>query len=207
MITVYGRANSSNVRKVLWLLDELGVTFDRLDYGRGYQSTRTPEFLALNPNGLVPTIVDGDTVIWESHAILRYLAARYGPDSWYPAELGRRAIVEQWLDWQIAHVQGPMRDLFFGLHLDAAPENAPERIAKAAETTNQLFGILDQQLQKTGAYVAGAEPTIADCALGMMVHRWYALDVPRADLNAIKRYHDLLSTRPAFQKAILNAGP
>lgn len=207
MLTLYGRANSSNVRKVLWLIGELNLEVNRLDYGRGFKSTQTPEYLALNPNGLVPTLVDGDFVLWESHAIMRYLATKHGAESWYPSALHHRAIVDQWLDWQLAHLLRPMHGLFFGVHLKAEPENDPQRIAAAASEANRLFGIFDQQLQKTGGYAAGRDPTIADCALGMMVHRWYALDIERADLPAIERYYKALSERPAFQTAILNAGP
>ncbi|RIA56848.1 glutathione S-transferase family protein [Dichotomicrobium thermohalophilum] len=203
MITIYGRANSSNVRKVLWLAEELGLEVDRRDYGRGYAPTDTPEFKALNPNAKVPVMDEDGFILWESHAILRYLAAKYGPE-WYPADLRARAIVDQWMDWLIIELQEPVRRIFFALHVKPGsdPEGMPQHEAESAKACS----ILDAQLQKTGAYVAGAQPTIADCAIGMMVHRWYYFDIQRPNLPALEAYYERLKTRPAFQGPILNAG-
>ena len=120
MITIYGRTTAWNVRKVLFFLEDAGIPYERLDYGRGFAATNTPEFLALNPNGLVPVLVNDDVTIWESHAILRYLAAKLGPASYYPADLKHRAIVDQWLDWKIAHVSSAIRPLFFRYFLKRA---------------------------------------------------------------------------------------
>jgi len=203
MITIYGRANSSNVRKVLWLTEELGLDIDRQDYGRGYAPTDTPEFRALNPNAKVPVMDEGDFVLWESHAILRYLAAKYGP-AWYPSDLRERAIVDQWLDWLVIELQEPVRRLFFALHVK--PGSDPEGIPRHEADSARACRILDAQLQKTGAYVAGQQPTIADCAIGMMVHRWYYFDISRPSLSALEAYYDLLKARPAFQGPILGQG-
>lgn len=203
MITIYGRANSSNVRKVLWLAEELGLGIDRRDYGRGHAPTDTPEFKALNPNAKVPVMDEDGFILWESHAILRYLAAKYGPE-WYPADLRARAIVDQWMDWLVIELQEPVRRIFFALHVKPGsdPEGMPQHEAESARACS----VLDAQLQKTGAYVAGAQPTIADCAIGMMVHRWYYFDIQRPSLPALEAYYERLKARPAFQGPILNAG-
>lgn len=200
---IYGRANSSNVRKVLWLAGELGLTLDRRDYGRGFAPTDTPEFRALNPNSKVPVMDEDGFILWESHAILRYLAAKQGPH-WYPADLRQRAIVDQWLDWTVAEFQDPVRKLFFALHVNpgSSPEQVPQVEAEAAQAAN----ILEGQLHDTGAYVAGTQPTIADCAIGMMVHRWYFFDISHPDLPAVAAYYALLKERPAYQRAVLSAG-
>jgi len=203
MITIYGRANSSNVRKVLWLAEELGLEIDRHDYGRGYAPTDTPAFRALNPNAKVPVMDEDGFILWDSHAILRYLAAKYGPE-WYPAELHHRAITDQWLDWLVIELQEPVRKLFFAMHVNPGSdrEGIPHYEAESAKACE----ILDEQLQQTGAYVAGAQPTIADCAIGMMVHRWYVFDISRPDLPALEAYYERLKARPAFQGPILGAG-
>jgi len=203
MMIIYGRANSSNVRKVLWLAGELGLPVDRRDYGRGYAPTDSPEFRALNPNAKVPVMDEDGFILWESHAMLRYLAARHGP-TWYPADLRARAIVDQWLDWMVIEFQEPVRKLFFSLHVNPGsnPEQVPQAEAEAARAAN----ILEGQLQATGAYIAGPAPTIADCSIGMMVHRWYTLDVQRPDVPAVSAYYERLKTRPAYQGPILSAG-
>jgi len=203
MITIYGRANSSNVRKVLWLAEELGLEIDRHDYGRGYAPTDTPAFRALNPNAKVPVMDEDGFILWDSHAILRYLAAKYGPE-WYPAELHHRAITDQWLDWLVIELQEPVRKLFFAMHVN--PGSDREGIPRYEAESAKACEILDEQLQQTGAYVAGAQPTIADCAIGMMVHRWYVFDISRPDLPALEAYYERLKARPAFQGPILGAG-
>ncbi len=202
MITIYGRANSSNVRKVLWLAEEIGLEIDRRDYGRGYAPTDTPAFRALNPNAKVPVMDEDGFILWESQAILRYLAAKYGPD-WYPAELQHRARVEQWLDWVMGEIHEPLRQLFFALHVK--PGSDPEGIPAAEEQAARLCTILDAQLERT-PYIAGEQPTIADCALGMMVHRWFFMDIKRPALPALEAYYERLKARPPYQGPVLAAG-
>lgn len=203
MIILYGRTNSSNVRKVLWLAGELGLQIDRRDYGRGFTPTNTPEFKKLNPNAKVPVLDDGGFVLWESHAILRYLAAKHGPE-WYPADLHQRAIIEQWLDWVLSEFQEPLRKLFFAFHME--PGKNADQVPQAEKDCVQRAAILEGQVEKTGAYIASDTPTIADCAAGMMVHRFFALDITRPSLPALEAYYARLKQRPAFQGPILNAG-
>ncbi len=200
---IYGRTSSSNVRKVLWLADELGLRYERRDYGRGFAPVDTPEFRALNPNAKIPVIDDEGFIVWESHAILRYLAAKHGPD-WYPGDLHERAIVDQWLDWVMSAFQEPVRKLFFSLHVN--PGSNPEQVPQAETDSAALAAILDAQVRNAGAYITGPQPTIADCAAGMMVHRWYALDLARPRLPALEGYYERLKQRPAFQSAIVSAG-
>ncbi|MGI9384510.1 MAG: glutathione S-transferase family protein [Methyloligellaceae bacterium] len=201
MLTIYGRANSINVRKVLWLCEDLGLAFERHDYGRGYQDTNTPEFLKLNPNALVPTIVDGDTVVWESNTIMRYLAAKHGPAELYPADIVARALVDQWMDWQLATLQPAMAAMFHGQWLKN-PDFSEAQIAASKERTAKLFEILNGQLEKTGAYVAGPDCTIADMAVGPAVHRWFTLapELPRP--AAVDAYYDRIAERPGCQKYV-----
>ena len=200
---IYGRANSSNVRKVLWLAEELGLPYDRRDYGRGYAPVNTPEFKSLNPNAKIPVMDEDGFILWESHAILRYLAATHGPE-WYPDNLRERAIVDQWLDWMVIELQEPVRKLFFAFHVQ--PGSNPEQVPQAEAEAARAVSILEGQLQKTGAYIAGPQPTIADCAIGMMVHRWYYFDIDRPVMSAVADYYERLKARPAYQGPILSAG-
>jgi glutathione S-transferase len=201
MITIYGRLTAWNVRKVLFFLEDVGIPYERLDYGRGFSPTNTPEFLALNPNAMVPVLVDGGTVIWESHTILRYLAAKNGPESYYPSALDRRAFADQWLDWKIAHVSPAMRPLFFR-HFLKMGEFTDREVEEAEAECARLFTILDGQLGKTGAYVAGHDITIADSAIGMAVHRWLSLPLKRPALTHVDRYYEMLSRLPSYEKTV-----
>jgi glutathione S-transferase len=190
----------------LFFLEEVGLPYERLDFGRGYTSTSTPEFLALNPNAMVPVLVDGDVTLSESHTILRYLAAKYGPASYYPTDLAQRAKVDQWLDWKLSNIPEPIRPLFFR-HFLKMGEFTDHEVAKAEAECVKFFTILDQHLEKTGAYVAGPNLTIADCAVGMAAHRWLNLPLDRPELPSLARYYRTLSERPAYQKTILIGMP
>ena len=207
MFTIYGRPNSSNVRKVLWLCEEIGQTsYERLDYGRGFKPIDSPEYVSLNPNRVVPTLVDGDLVLWESNAILRYLATKHGPDDIYPADPLARARVEMWLDWQLTTLITGVRNLFQGLHVKDPAYTAPEQLEAAGQLTSNSMEILDANLSATGAYVAGDRLTIADCAVAMFVHRWYVLPIERQEFKALEAYYERLKQRGAFQKWILEQG-
>ncbi|MDA7947960.1 MAG: glutathione S-transferase family protein [Hyphomicrobiaceae bacterium] len=208
MFTIYGRPNSSNVRKVLWLCAEIGQTdYQRIDCGRGFESCDTPEYAELNPNKLVPTFVDGDLVIWESNAILRYLAAKYGEDSIYPGDLATRAMVDQWMEWQTTTSNVGIRDLFFGLIVKDPSATGEDTLSKAHAQATQAMTLLDAQLAKTGAFVTGENFTIADCALGIFVNRWFSLPIDRPDLSALATYYDRLKSRKAFEETVIAGGP
>ena len=207
MFTVYGRANSSNVRKVLWLLAEIGIDdYERLDYGRGYTPCSSPEYLALNPNAVVPTLVDGDLVIWESNTILRYLATKHGPEEIYPSGLVARVRVEQWMDWQLTTAITGIRTLFQGLHVKDPAFTDPAGLEKALAQATHAMGILDTHLAKANAFIAGDALTIADCALAMFVHRWYALPIERKEYAALGAYYARLKEREPFQTWIVGQG-
>ena len=174
MLKILGKASSINVRKVLWTCAELNLPFIREDWGAGFRPTSDPEFLALNPNGMVPVIEDGDFVLWESNSIIRYLAAQYGGDALYPANPKTRARVDQWIDWQATDLNRSWSYAFMALarhspaHQDAASIDASRRAWAF------YMGILDARLAATKAYVAGDAFTLADIAIGLSVNRWFA---------------------------------
>ena len=199
-LRILGRANSFNVRKVLWACDEIGIPFVREDWGRGHRSTDDPEFRALNPTGQVPVVIDGDLVLRESNTIIRYLAARHGADALYPADPAGRARIEQWMDWCAYDVTHALRGAFLGGQLGEPPWNNDWFVAQGREDLTALMRFLDTHLADSGPYVAGETFTLADMPVGLTVNRWFMLDgLDRPALTALTKYYDLLTERPAFQ--------
>jgi glutathione S-transferase len=200
MLQVLGRTSSINVRKVLWACEEIGLSCDRSDWGLGFRSTQTPEFLALNPNALVPVIVEdgGAFVLWESNTICRYLAARHGRHDLLPAEPRARAHVEQWMDWQVGELNSAWRYAFMAL-VRKSPAHADAAAVEASRVDwNRHMQILDGQLAKTGAYAAGSEFTLADIVLGLAVHRWAMTPIDKPTLPAVAAYVERLRERDGF---------
>ena len=195
---VLGRASSINVRKVLWTLDELGLAHEREDWGMGFAPTDRPDFLALNPNGLVPVLIDDQGPLWESNTICRYLAHRHGDGALLPADPRGRARVEQWMDWQATELNGAWRYAFLALARKTPGFDDPASIEASATAWNRAMGILERQLATTGAYAAGERFSLADVVLGLSTHRWAATPIAHADLPAVRAYYDRLRERGAF---------
>jgi glutathione S-transferase len=191
MLRILGKASSINVRKVLWTCEEIGLPYERQDQG--------PE-LAHNPNGLVPVIVDGDFVLWESNTILRYLAGYYGTPSLLPLEPRARAEVEKWIDWQATEFNSAWRYAFVSVVRKHPAFDDPRQIAASIRDWTRMLGILDDQLAATGAFVAGAGFTLADIPIGLSVNRWFLTPIERPSFPAVEAYYERLSTRPAFRK-------
>ena len=162
MLKVLGRPNSFNVRKVLWLCTELGIPYDREDWGRGYTPTSTPEFLKLNPWAQIPVVIDGDLVMRESNAIIRYLAAKHGAEALYPTDLAARFKVEQWMDWVAYDLTHAMRGAFLGGQLQEAPWNNEWFVGQGRRDFTECIALVEAELAKTGGYSAGAggEPVV-----------------------------------------------
>jgi glutathione S-transferase len=207
-IRILGRANSFNVRKVLWLCDEIGLPYIREDFGRGFQPTSTPEFLRLNPTGQVPVVIDGDTVLRESNAIIRYLASRHRADTLFPADPAGRARIEQWMDWVAYDVTHALRGAFLGGQLREPPWNNPWFIAQGKADLTGLMDLLDGHLRETGPYVVGGAFTLADIPIGLVVNRWFMIDgLDRPPFPGLAAYYDLLGERPAYRKHGRNGLP
>jgi glutathione S-transferase len=201
-ITVWGRKDSSNVQKVVWCCDELGVGFERIDIGGRFGGNKESPYLRLNPNGLVPTIKDGDFILWESNSVVRYLTEKYGRGKLTCAAPEERANCNRWMDWQLTTVGPAMAPLFQGLvrtppekRDSAALENSRQKAARA-------WGILNDYLDGK-PYVAGNEFTMGDIPLGVWVYRWFQLPVERPELSHLKAWYDRLCRRPGFQKHIM----
>jgi glutathione S-transferase len=207
MLRILGKASSINVRKVLWTCAELGLVFEREDWGSGFASTRQPQFLALNPNAMVPVIVDDELVLWESNTICRYLAGRYGDGGLLARDPAARARVEQWMDWQATELNNSWRYAFMALVRNSAAHTDPAQIEHGIAQWNRHMGILDKQLDKTGAYAAGAHFTLADIVLGLSLNRWLMTPMPRPDYPALDAYLSRLMERPGFLEFGRNGTP
>jgi glutathione S-transferase len=198
MLTILGRANSINVRKVLWLCGELGLEYEREDWGQGFRDVNDPGYLTLNPNGLVPVIRDGDFVLWESDAIVRYLAQREGRGDLYPADLQQRAVVEQWMNWYGTNFAQSFRYAFHAL-IRKNPAFADQtRIDSSLRACAARVAILDAHLARTGPYVAGPDFTLADILMGAGVNRWMHMPADKPPCPAVAAYYERLSARPAY---------
>ena len=213
MLRIWGRANSVNVQKVLWCCGELGLPFERIDAGMAFGQVNTPEYRAMNPNGRVPTLVDDGFVLWESNAILRYLALREaeraptGPaHTLYPTGAQHRARVERWLDWTLATLQPAERPLFWGLVRTAPEARDMAEIAAAARATAAAWQVVEGQLAHGQPFIEGKTFTLADIVLGAYVRRWFGIAVPeRPELPALAAWYLRLEERPAFQQYLAPA--
>ncbi len=199
MLRILGRATSINVRKVLWACVEIGIPFEREDWGAGFKSTDTPEFLAMNPNGMIPVIEDGDFTLWESNTIIRYLATCYGMAALYPPEAGARARVDQWIDWQASELNRSWSYAFMSLVRQSPSHQDAEALAAGCADWSGRMRILDRQLASTGAYVAGERFSLADIPIGLSVNRWFETPFEQPHLPAVKDYYERLSSRPGFR--------
>jgi glutathione S-transferase len=203
MLRILGRESSGNVQKVLWLLAELDVAYAREDYGGKFGGNKTPEFLQLNPNGAVPTLVDGPVVLWESNSILRYLANRYGPTALYPTDPLSRAHCEKWMDWQLGTLNRVMGPLYITLVRTPPAERDPVQIARDSERAAELFATLEPVLAHSD-YVAGDELSLADISLGMFAHRWLSLEIERPKPTPrLRSWLDRLATRRGFHDHVI----
>jgi len=203
MLRVLGRKKtSSNVQKVLWCLDELKIPFTREDFGGEFGGNRTPEFLKLNPNGVVPTLIDGDAVIWESNTILRYIANRFGPTLLYPLDPMLRADCERWMDWQLGTLNPCLTPLYVSLIRTPPERRDPAALEENSRRASALFALLDAALQDR-RYITGNNLTLADIALGALGYRWHNLDVNRAAVTPhLKTWMNRLADRPAFRQHV-----
>lgn len=200
-----GRLTSINVRKVLWTAAQLGLELEREDWGAGFRSPQEQSYLALNPNGLVPVLVEGDFVLWESNSICRYLAAKQGATTLLPAEAQSRARVEQWMDWQAGELNNSWRVAFMAL-VRGQPAT-PEAIEQGVAGWNRHMGLLNAQLARTGAHVCGDSFTLADIVLGLSAQRWKNAPITRVELPAVEAWMRRLSARPGFAEFVGNGMP
>ena len=204
MLTVYGRASSSNVQAVMWGIAELGLECERLDYGLNFGGNDTAQYLALNPFGLVPTLTDGDLVVWESCAILRYLASKYGDgDAFWPSDPAARARVDMWAEWGKVNFSRDFTvPIFWARVRTAAKDRDQAALAVALDRFDGYLGHLEAQLGND-PYVTGADFTLADVVIGHVLFRYFDIDILRKARPIIEAYYQRLQARSAFRDRVM----
>jgi len=202
-LKIWGRANSVNVQKVLWCLAELDLPYERIDAGMAFGRNHDPDYLAINPNARVPTLVDGDYVLWESNSVMRYLAMAYGKGSTiYPEAPRRRAGVDRWLDWTLSTIQPVDRPVFWALVRTPLAQRDMVAIQKDVDAEAVVWKIADAQLV-TRRFIEGDDFTLADIAIGAYARRWLGVEgVSKPRFPNLDRWFAQFSERPGFQKFI-----
>jgi glutathione S-transferase len=196
VLKIWGRVTSVNVRKVMFAAQELGVSFERIDAGGAFGLVRTPDYLAKNPNGLVPVIEDDQVQLWESNVIVRYLCARYAPDTLYPLALPKRFDAERWMDWQQTTLNPATRPAFLQWIRTPADRRDAQVIAQSVTATEPLLALLDQHLSRQ-PFIAGNQLTMADLPLACEVHRWVNLPQPQTERSHLDRWYQAMCARPS----------
>lgn len=202
MLKIYGRKNSVNVQKVMWLIGELKIEYERIDAGGEFGKVNEDWYLALNPMGRVPLLEDGDYVLWESHTIVRYLASQYSSGNLWATDPKLRAETEKWMDWKQSFLQPAMHEAFWGLIRTPREQRNIEAIALSAKQSGILFSLLNTHLHKR-AFMTGNEFSIADIPVGAAAYRWYGLEIERPNLQNLRTWYDQLCQRPAFREHVM----
>ena len=204
MLTVWGRKTSSNVQALMWCIGELELSFQRHDIGHKYGGQDTPEFLAMNPNGTVPVLKDEDgEPLWETGAILRYLASRYAGPPFWPQDLDNRTRVDKWAEWSKINIALNFTGPIFWRVVRTAPEDRDEAaIGAAMRLLGKKLDIAEGQLSRH-AYLAGDEFTLADIQFGHVLYRYFDISIERPNHPALRRYYDRLTIRPAFRQHVM----
>ncbi len=201
LVKIWGRINSINVRKVVWAAQECGVNFERTDAGMAFGIVKTPPYLAMNPNAKVPTLQDGELVLWESNVIVRYLCAKYGNETLYPQDLAQRFNAERWMDWQQTTFNPASGPAFHQLIRTPEAQRDPAIIVQSVAALAPLLEQLNTHLADR-TYIAGDHFSMADIPLGCEIHRWFGLPQARPTLPHIERWYASISARPATQNVL-----
>jgi glutathione S-transferase len=198
---IWGRISSINVRKVVFTAQLLQVPFERVDAGAGFGITKTPDYLARNPNALVPTLEDGEFALWESNVVVRYLCAKHSAGELYPQDLRPRFDAERWMDWQQTTLNPAGREAFIQLFRTPQEQRSPQAIAASVAATEPLLAILDAHLARQG-FMAGDRLTMADIPVACEMHRWWGLPLEHPRHPHLQRWYDGLRALPAARGAL-----
>ena len=203
MLKIWGRKNSINVQKVMWAVGELGLAHERIDAGGAFGGLDTEEFGVLNPNRRVPAIDDDGTVVWESHAIVRYLAAKYGDGTLWPTDPTMRARTDQWTDWTLADLQPAfIGGVFWNFYRTPEAQRNWPQIRQGIARSAILFRLLDRHLETT-PYLAGDTLTFGDIPAGAQLYRYFELEIDRPSLPAVEAWYERLKARPAYREHVM----
>ncbi|CAN1538102.1 Gst Glutathione S-transferase [Burkholderiaceae bacterium] len=201
MLRIWGRITSINVRKAVWTAQELGLEFERIDAGGAFGITKTPEYIAMNPNSVVPTLVDGEFTLWESNVVVRYLCAKHALGHLYPVDLQERFNAERWMDWQQTTFSPSGRDAFWQIIRIPEPERDMQKVAASISSTEILLDRFEAHLSTT-EYVAGSKLTMADIPMTCEIHRWFGLNIPSKTRPYIEAWYAKMLARPGSKNVL-----
>jgi glutathione S-transferase len=203
MLRIWGRKNSINVQKVMWAVAELVLPHERIDAGGPFGGLDTDEFKALNPNHRIPVIDDNGTIVWESHAIVRYLATRYGSGTLAPADPGERARTDMWTDWTLADLQPAfIGGVFFPAYRTPENKRDPSAIRRGVARSSALFQMLDIHL-KGRSFVGGDQLTFGDIPAGAQLYRYFNIEIDRPSLPNLEAWYERLKSRDAYRAHVM----
>lgn len=202
MLKIWGRRNSSNVRKVLWCAEEVGLPYESFEVGGSFGGTGTAEYQAMNPNGLVPVVEIDGLPLWESNTIVRYLAARHALGSLYPQDPMQRAQAEKWMDWSTSRMAPLYSELIWGVMRTAPADRDEARINAALVKAGSLLAMADATLAKQ-PWLSGEQFAMGDIPLGSLVYAWFEMPIQRPDLPHLADWYARLRERPAYQRGVM----
>lgn len=202
MLKIWGRISSINVRKAVWTAQELGLEFERIDAGGAFGITKTSEYIAMNPNSVIPTVVDGDFTLWESNVIVRYLCAKHSFGNLYPSDLKARFNAERWMDWQQTTFSPSGRDAFWQLIRIAEPERDMKKVDASIAGTEILLDRFEIHMSTT-PFVAGDALTMADIPMACELHRWFGLNLASKSRPYIEAWYTKMNARPASKNVFM----
>lgn len=202
MLRIWGRGNSSNVQKVVWLCEEIALPYERIDVGGAFGGLDVPDYLARNPNGRIPAIDDDGFVLWESNAIVRYLADKYGTGGLWPNEFQQRALCDRWLDWQQTTLAVDFVSIVYALLRTPPEERNPDAIAAATARLGAALTIFDAELEGRD-YIMGDQVTIGDIPTGVWIYRWFLFELEGPDLPNVSAWYERLKARAAYRKSVM----
>ncbi|UCD69225.1 MAG: glutathione S-transferase family protein [Betaproteobacteria bacterium] len=202
MLKIWGRSNSVNVEKVLWTCEELCIPYERVDAGGQFGIVNTPQYRALNPNGLVPTVEVDGLVLWESNSVVRYLTARDSAGELWPQDPAERAVADRWMDWMNTVYWPAFKDLFWNLVRTPLERRDQAAIEHSHARSSEVLGYLDAHLSDSD-YIAGNQLTMGDIPMGCAVWRWMSLPIERPQYAALKSWFNRLCQRPCYQKTVM----
>ena len=203
MLKVWGRRRSFNVQKVMWLVGEIGLAHQHIDAGGDFGGLDAPAYRVMNPHGRVPVIQDGDVTVWESHAILRYLAARHGAGRFWSDDPAARARVDGWMDWSQTALQPDfLIGVFWGFFRTPEDKRNWPAIRSALARCVVNFEKLERLLEG-GSFLLGEELSLADIAAGTSLYRYFELEIDRPHLPLVERWYRTLQQRPAYREHVM----
>ena len=202
MIKIWGRRDSSNVQKVLWCCGELGIDFERLDVGGKFGGNKEGPYLDLNPNGLIPTVQDGDFTLWESNSVMRYLVEKHGNGRLMPGTPEGRADANRWMDWQLSVLNPAMAPVFSTIVRTPPEKRDPEAFKASLQKAGSAWRIVERYLNGR-SFISGNEFSLGDIPLGIWAYRWFNLPIDRPQMDNLRRWYECVCERPPYREHIM----